>query len=171
MAEENLTVNELRRARNTLRRALAIQNEALSELSRELVASRQALLMLKDELAAELAAMNRLHDLSTRLLGTTELRPFLEEVLDATIALQNADLGCVHLYKPTNQTLEIVAHRGLPAEFLNNLCSAHDDGSICGRALRRRERVIVEDALSDSGFEPDRTAAISAGYRAVQSTP
>lgn len=171
MAEENLTVNELRRARNTLRRALAIQNEALSELSRELVASRQALLMLKDELAAELAAMNQLHELSTRLLGTTELRPFLEEVLDATIALQNADLGCVQLYNPRNQTLEIVAHRGLRPESLDILRSVHDDGSICGRALLRRERVIVEDVLSDPGFEPDRTMAISAGYRAVQSTP
>ena len=45
------------------------------------------------ELVAELTAMNRLHQLSTRLLLETELQPLLEEVLNATMALQGADFG------------------------------------------------------------------------------
>jgi len=71
------------------------------------------LLATKDELAAELTAMTRLHQLSTRLMTTTELQPLLEEVLSATIALQNADFGNVQLYELETQTLEIVAHQGL----------------------------------------------------------
>jgi PAS domain S-box-containing protein len=172
-AEAQLTRKniELRRARNTLQRALSSQNEDLSELAEDLVASGQALLALKDELATELAAMTRLHDLGTRLLATTDLQPLLEEVLDATMALQNADLGSVQLYNPTIQMLEIVAHRGLRQGFLDEFGSMRDDSSICGRALLQRQRVIVEDVLSDPDCEPHRAMALAAGYRSVQSTP
>ena len=63
------------------------------------------------ELVAELTAMNRLHQLSTRLLREAELLPLLEEVLNATIALQSADFGNLQLYNERTQTLEIVAQR------------------------------------------------------------
>src|SRR4030095_226351 len=88
---------ELRRARNALQRELASRTEDLSQLSQELIDSRKNLLSTKDELAAELVAMNRLHELSTRLLTQTDLQPLLEEVLNATIALQNVDFGCIQL--------------------------------------------------------------------------
>src|SRR5947207_427523 len=55
-------------------------------------------LALRDELAAELAEMTRLHELSTRLLVSTKLQQLLEEVLGATMALQDADFGNVQLY-------------------------------------------------------------------------
>ena len=92
--------HELRRARNALQRELASRTEDLAQLTQELIDSRKNLISTKDELAAELVAMNRLHELSTALLGQTELQPLLEEVLNATIALQNADMGCVQLYNP-----------------------------------------------------------------------
>ena len=58
----------------------------------DLVASQVATAIANaSELVAELTAMNRLHQLSTRLLRETELQPLLEEVLNATMALQNAD--------------------------------------------------------------------------------
>jgi nitrate/nitrite-specific signal transduction histidine kinase len=67
------------------------------------VAERTAeLLPLKDELAAELAAMKELHALSTRLLAKTDLQSLLDEILSATIVLQNADFGNIQLYNPQN---------------------------------------------------------------------
>jgi hypothetical protein len=57
--------------------------------------------------------MVRLHEFSTRLVATSELPLMLEEVLNATIALQCADFGNVQLYNPRTQGLEIVAQRGL----------------------------------------------------------
>ncbi len=162
---------ELRRARNALQRELASRTEDLAQLAQELIDSRKNLISTKDELAAELAAMNRLHELSTALLGQTELQPLLEEVMNATIALQNADMGCVQLYNPSTQALEIVAHRGFRQDFLDYFRSVHDDRTICGRAMLRRERVIVDDVLNDPGFAPHRAMAVSAGYRSVQSTP
>ncbi len=127
-------------------------------------------LALKDELAAELQAMTRLHELSTRLLSTTELQPLLEEVLDAAIAIQNADFGTVQLYNPETRALEIVAKRGFQQDFLDHFSSVREASAACGRALQQQERVIIEDVQADPGFAPHRQIAASAGFRAVQST-
>ena len=129
------------------------------------------MLALKDELAAELTAMTRLHEFSTRLLATGELQPLLEEVLDATIALQNADFGNVQLYNAETGALEIVAQRGLQQDFLDYFNSVHDGTAPAASAMQRRERVIIEDVLADPVFAPHLQIAASAGFRAVQSTP
>ena len=123
------------------------------------------------ELVAELTAMNRLHQLSTRLLRESELLPLLEEVLNATIALQSADFGNLQLYNERTQALDIVAQRGFGQDFLNHFSAVNESGAACGRALKRAERVIIEDVLTDPDFAPHRAIAASAGYRAVQSTP
>jgi GAF domain-containing protein len=115
--------------------------------------------------------MRRLHELSTRLLGTTELQPLLEEVLDATMALQNAHFGNVQLYDPAAEALQIVASRGFGPEFLAYFASVRDAATVCGRALLRRERVIVDDVEADAAFAPHRAIAARSGFRAVQSTP
>ena len=129
------------------------------------------LLALKDELAAELIAMTRLHELSTRLLASTELQLLLDEILRAVIALRNADFGNVQLYNPDTQALEIVAQRGFQADFLAYFASVREESSACGRALQRQERIIIADVDMDPGFAPHRAIAASAGFRAVQSTP
>lgn len=129
------------------------------------------LLALRDELTAELTAMTRLHQFSTGLLATDELQPLLDEVLKATIALQNADFGNVQLYNRETKALEIVAQSGFHQEFLDYFSTVREVSSACGRALELRERVIIEDVLTDPGFEPHRQIAASAGFRAVQSTP
>ena len=60
---------------------------------------------LKNALAVELAAMTRLHEFSTRLLAETDIQRLLEEVLDAIVALQSADLGILQLYNRDTRTL------------------------------------------------------------------
>ncbi len=126
---------------------------------------------LKDELAAELIAMTRLHELSTRLLSNTQLQPLLEEVLQATIEMQKADFGHVQLYNHETKALEIVADCGFKQDFLDHFSGSCDDSSACGRALLRQERIIIEDVSTDPDFEPHQQIAASAGYRAMQSTP
>jgi PAS domain S-box-containing protein len=133
--------------------------------------AEKELLDLRDELAAELTAMTRLHEFSTHLLAIHEFQPVLEEVLEATIALQNADFGNIQLYNPETQALEIIAQRGFQQDFLDYLGNTHDIGIACGRALKLRERVIIEDVETDFEYAPHRHACAAAGFRAVQSTP
>ncbi len=126
---------------------------------------------LKNDLAAELSAMTRLHEFSTRLIASMELKDLLHEVLHATIKLQNADFGNIQLYDPQKQALTIVAQHGFKQDFLDYFSTVHVGGAACGLALQRRERVIIEDVHLDPAFEPHRHIAASAGFRAVQSTP
>ena len=100
-------------------------------------------LALENKLAAELAAMTRLHEFSTRLLANTELQPLLEEPLNAIISLQNADFGNIQLYNPEPQALEIVVQRGFQQDFLDHFRSVRDDGEAAagpcsGRANHHR---------------------------------
>jgi PAS domain S-box-containing protein len=129
------------------------------------------LLALRDELTTELTAMGRLHELSTRLLAITDFQPLLGEILDSTIALQKADFGNIQIYDPEKQQLEIFAQRGFRREFLEYFKSVSDSSAACGRAMERRERVIIEDVQVDAAFAPHRRLSAAAGYRAVQSTP
>jgi PAS domain S-box-containing protein len=126
---------------------------------------------LKAELKADLAASIRLHQLSTRLLAGTDLPLMLEEVLDATIALQHADFGNVQIYNPDTKALHIVAQRGFRRDFLDYFDRVQEGEAACGQALQRGDRVVIEDVELDAGFAPHRPIAASAGFRAVQSTP
>ena len=133
--------------------------------------AEEELLALQNRLAADLSAMTRLHELNNRLLATSELQPLLQEVLDAVIELQGSDFGSVRLYNRQTGSLEIVAQRGFDREFLAYFGRVAADGEgASSRALRRRERVVIEDIEADPDYAPLRAIAASAGYRAVQST-
>lgn len=122
-----------------------------------------------EELSAELAALNRLYELSTRLLSEMKFAALLDEVLDAAIALLSADFGTIQLYDPNTGGLMTVTRRGpvapLPGNFNNS-----EQQSIGGGAFERRERVIVEDVLRAPALELYRNVS-AAGYRALQATP
>ena len=152
-------------------RLLGEQMKHAAELELRITERTGQLTAVKDELAAELAAMTRLHQLSTRLLARAELQPLLEEILDATMALLHADFGNVQLYNPKTQALEIVAHRGFKKDFLDYFNLVQEGTASCGMAWQRGERVVVEDVLTDRGFAPHLEIVAAAGYRAVQSTP
>jgi PAS domain S-box-containing protein len=122
-------------------------------------------------LADELKDMTRLHALIGRLLVCQDPQAALEEVLDATIAIIGTNMGCVQLYNPRNQTLDIAAHRGLKADAIDRFRTVRIDSETAGgRAVRRRQRVMIEDVLTDELYEPYLEIAELAGYRSLQST-
>ena len=137
--------------------------------------SEKALRESESRLAGELAAMTRLHDLVARLLVSPDFATALEEVLSAAIDITDAEMGIVQVFDPRRGVLEIVAQHGFRQDFLDHFreVTAEEDESVCGRALKRRERVVIEDVQSASESLPAsyREIAALAGYRAVQSTP
>jgi PAS domain S-box-containing protein len=178
ITERKRAEEALHRAHDELEKRVKARTSQLaainSELLREIAERERAeieLTLVKDELASELNAMNRLHELSTRLLASTELQPLLEEVLEATITLLNADFGNVQLYNPETKVLEIVAQRGFKQDFLDCFSKLSEESTACGRALKQGDRVIVEDVENDPHFAPHRSIAVAAGFRALQSTP
>jgi PAS domain S-box-containing protein len=139
--------------------------DALKETERALEESRA-------QLGMEAAALHQLHELSSRIMVTTDLTTALGDVLGAALTLLGAGMGNIQLLDEERDSLEIVAHRGFEQPFLDHFRRVTDAGaSACGRALRNRERVIIEDVDADPAYVPHRGVAAAAGYRAVQSTP
>lgn len=126
----------------------------------------------KAHVALELEVMNRLHDFSTRLLGTKNLAATLDEVLHAAIVMLGADRGDVQLFDAERGTLNLAAQQGFEAEFLERIkeISLQCD-SISARVMVRGERVLLEDIREDLGYRSQLEACEVAGFLAVQSTP
>jgi PAS domain S-box-containing protein len=131
-----------------------------------------ALRLSEQRLAAEVDALARLTEWSTRLWRSRSLAEGLEEMLAATIEMLGADMGNIQLLDGEQEVLRIITQRGFTQEFLEFFreVSSSDD-TACGRSLRAGERVLIEDVSTDAGYEPYREAARAAGYRAVLSAP
>jgi PAS domain S-box-containing protein len=157
---------ELRQTRSALASEVAERERAQGLLS----GANDSLKLQIEERAAELRAMAQLHEFSMRLFATSESQSLPGEVLAATMALQEADFGTLQLFNPETRALEIVAHRGLPQDNLDDLRSISESSAGFGRALEGGEPFIIEDVLSETDFEGYRAIAASAGFRGLQST-
>jgi signal transduction histidine kinase/CheY-like chemotaxis protein len=125
----------------------------------------------RDELAAQLADMRRLHGLSTRLLGVTDLPVLLDEVLSAVVELQGAAGGMVALYDDARGELQVVASTGTCDETLRPADRIPLELGPCGLALAEGRPVVVEDVEADPRAASCRSAARLAGYCAAYSLP
>ena len=142
--------------------------QALAELHGREVELRENQL----QLAAEVNSMRRLYGLVNSLLGCNDLQTALEEVLDAAMALMEADMGNIQLLDPSTRELQIVAQRGFRKDFLQHFRSVGADPSaVCARAAQHGRRMLIEDVQSDPDFAPHLSIAATAGFRAVLSTP
>jgi GAF domain-containing protein len=122
--------------------------------------------------SAEAEALLKLNDLSSSLSCTPELKEGLLEVLVAVIGLLGADKGNVQLLDAERGVLTIEVQKGFEQNFLDSFKQVSTvDDSACGRALRLRRPVIIEDTETDAGYARFRAAARAAGYRAVISSP
>src|SRR5262245_54700069 len=70
-----------------------------------------------DRLIAELEGMSRLCEASSRLWHLSDLKPGLEEILSAAIALLGGDKGTVQLLGDDG-LLRVVAQHGFEEEFI-----------------------------------------------------
>jgi len=121
----------------------------------------------------EFEALERLHRVTTMFLGGQPPKVILEEILRSAIAVTEADFGNIQMLDPKSEELEIVVHRGFPQWWLDFWNHVSKGTGVCGTALKRGERVIVEDVAHSPIFEgtPAGEIQAKAGIRAVQSTP
>jgi PAS domain S-box-containing protein len=128
---------------------------------------KQTQLLMK----ADLKALTLMHTLSSKLIGTEGIEPLLQDIMDASIAIVDAQMGTLQLLE--GDSLRIVAHYGHQQPFLEFFASAENVVSVCGEAMQRWERVVIEDVEKSSLFvgTPSLDVMREAGVRAVQSTP
>ena len=105
-------------------------------------------------------------------LAEWNLEATLSEIVDAAIAGSGADFGEIQLIDSSSSALRIAAQRGFPEWWVDFWDSLPEGQGACGAALRRRERVIVEDVEQSPIFTgPALDMQRRASVRAVQSTP
>ena len=132
------------------------------------------IIALRDRLAADLAGMNRLHALSTRLVSQGEMQALLDAILDAAIEITRADKGHVQLYDAASGELGVMGQRGFDPAFVNYSIQIRPGVLASGRALQTHERVVVEDMTASPLYVSEPRAlklVLAAGMRAVVCTP
>lgn len=97
----------------------------------------------------------------------------LAEILDAALLIAGADRGHIQLLDSVSGKLTIRVQRGFNQEWLDDWTAIDESRGAGGAALRKGERVIIEDVrtspvLADT---PAMERKLKAGVHAVQSTP
>jgi GAF domain-containing protein len=93
-------------------------------------------------------------------------------LLDEAIGFTRADKGHVQWYDRSNQTLKIIAYRGLGHAFLSHFKQVKAyDGSAVGRAFGSGAKTIIGDVELDKGYAPHLEVARSEKFRSVISIP
>lgn len=145
---------------------------ALDELSAEMLARRAEHFASCVRFSLdEPEAMRRMHQVTRKLRDASSVSRLLPGILDGAMALTGADFGNVQMFDPVTGALEIAAHSGFSAEFLEYFAAVDDDHSACGRAARTGAQTVIIDVDTDPGFTPHRAIAAATGFRSVQSTP
>jgi GAF domain-containing protein len=112
------------------------------------------------------------HLLIQQFQRCSDLQSVLDCLLSRSLEMTGADLGNIQLMDWKTGYLTIAAQYGFNSEFLSFFRRVKaEDGAACGRALRQRSAILIEDVLLDQEFAPCRDIVLQAGVRAVQSTP
>lgn len=134
--------------------------------------AEQALRESERRLEMEVDALAKLNDWSTRLWRARTLDEGLNEMLAAVTELLGAEKGYIQLLDDSGSKLVIAAQHGFEGDFLALFSEVRvTDDHACARALRSRQRVIIEDVESDDAYAPFRANARAAGVGSAIATP
>ena len=135
--------------------------------------TEEALRESQNRLASELAAAERLQEISTSLIGEGDGGHLYDRILDAARAIMGSDMASMQLLHPERNELELLAHQGFhpgSADFWKWV--RFDSATSCAVALRTGQRVIVRDVESaDFVVAEDLVHYRRSGIRGIQSTP
>jgi PAS domain S-box-containing protein len=124
-------------------------------------------------LAAEVEALGRLQDVSTRLVGDESPQAIYDAILTAAADVMGSECASIQMLDAAGD-LQLLAHRGYDprsAAYWQTVDASSQ--STCGIALTTGARVVVRD-VEDSGLvagSGDLNSYRWSGMRAVQTTP
>ncbi|MGI4736897.1 MAG: CheR family methyltransferase, partial [Janthinobacterium lividum] len=128
----------------------------------------------EEAVATDLAGMQRLHELHTKLATEPNLKLALAELVALACDVTNTDRGCIQLVSDDGQQLEMYAYQGYEESnrFIQHFL--HEGSQLaCDAARRDRTRLLIEDVEKYAPLlgTADREVALAEGIRATQSTP
>lgn len=141
---------------------------AISVYFHDVTARKQA----ERDSEAELVAMSRLQELSTRLVQSGDFKPLLSEILGAAIDLTGTTKGNIQIYDAESNSLRLFVYQGFGSEFVDYF-RMRGAALGCELAAESRRRVVVPDLDNDEDWRgtPDLQVLLADGIRAFQSTP
>ena len=105
-------------------------------------------------------------------LISEELNEVFDNLLQQAMIICRTKAGTLQLINKKNNTLEIASSFGLSPEFIEYFkVVTCDDGSVCGRALQKKETIFIEDLTTDRFFAKHLYLALQNNIIAVRSTP
>jgi PAS domain S-box-containing protein len=125
-------------------------------------------------LARELAATQRLQEVSGRLIEEGDVDALYRKIVDDARAIVQSDMASMQVLDEARDALRLLAWRGFGEEFgWSFALSGPDAPTACSLAWRLRRRVVVPDveAWDVAAGTPALDGFRRAGIRAVQSTP
>jgi len=125
----------------------------------------------QDELRQQVADLQRLHDVSSRLLELPALPSQLALILGALCDVHGTPLGLVWLLSRDGGRLLIEASQGYGEATLARLRDVHPGEGASGLACLERRRVVIDDTETDPRFAAFRWLSRENGFRAIHSTP
>ncbi len=166
LLEVSLTISPVRDAEGRIIGASKIARD-ISDRKRV----DRAIEILNMQLTADLAAMTRIQELSTRPSRADALMHLLGEIVTAAVEITCADMGDIQLLE--DGIPAIVAQRGFDARFVNFVNRINKTNAVFAAAIHRGERIIVEDVATSPFFagQPALSVMLGAGVRAMQLTP
>ena len=122
-------------------------------------------------LAKDLAALTRLHELSTRVVEASGTKRMLQEIIDAAVEIVAAKRGTLQLLE--DGSLPIVAHHGHEAYFIEAFAKMGNLGPVSREVLKHGARVVIEEVASSPllGRTSGAQALKDSGAQALASTP
>ncbi|PZF71188.1 ATP-binding protein [Taibaiella soli] len=135
--------------------------------------AEEALVASKIQLAKELADTKLLQEVSARLIEEDDAQLLYEQVVFAAKAMMHSDMASFQMMNQDRNALFLLGSSGFHPE-----AEAHwqwveiDDGTSCAKATALRERVIIEDVMTNAFIaDQERVYFSLCGIRGVQSTP
>ncbi len=104
---------------------------------------------------------------------STGISEKLNHLLEEAIAYDAADMGIIQLFDREDETLCVIAQKGLNNDFIVRLNRVKPfDPTPCGRAIGMGKQVIIYDVEEDIALERALSGVAKAiGFRSVKSVP
>ena len=140
----------------------------------ELQDAQEALRASEERLASDLAAAERLQEISSRLIREDDVDQLYHQILDAAVALMHSDMASLQAMEDGGGALRLLAYRGFGPEFARTFERVSQEArTSCGMAWQEGRRVVVPDVETCDFIVGTKAAEDLRGHgiRAVQSTP